>query len=555
MAAPAAVKQPAEPARRYWDVVGLALLFLLALVLRLVWWHFGPRVIESEGVYYARVGENLAAGRGLVGIHEMGLQLLDPPLYATLIAVGVRLGFNSEVAGRGISLIAGAWLPVIAFLLARRLYGRTAGWLAGIVAAVHPLLIAISVAVLTESFYLTLSLLALYCMIDVFALGRRRSAVLAGVCLGFAYLCRPEALILTVLLGATVVLANRQRWRLAVARVAVLVATVAIFAIPYIVFLSVETGQLRWEAKTADGVRWALRTEAGQSWGEIYFGIGPDLVETGGSNTSDLAMLQTTQISFGHRARIIARQAVSNFPKLLRAIGDVQLGAPMIMILAALGLFGLSWNAERLKGECPLLVASGLTLLTFCAWPFFHDRFLFPLVVPLVIWAGAGLDRLRLWARDTSVVLHLRPLSAALLSGCLLGSSLSILCAASVVGTRRSDELSQAWSPLADDVPVGQWLRAQGPAARLMDTEPTVAYYAGAVLVPYPWSDGPTALRFIDRKQITYLILRDTDAERRPYLTAWLRHPPDDHMEFVRGFQGQSGGIRVYRWRSTGVSR
>jgi 4-amino-4-deoxy-L-arabinose transferase-like glycosyltransferase len=549
MSAPVAVEDPAESPRLLSSVIPVTLLFSLAAAFRLVWWHVGPRVIESEGVYYARVGENIAVGRGLVGIHEMGLQLLDPPMYATLIALGVRLGFNSEVAGRGISLIAGAGLPVVAFLIARRLYGQAAGWLAGVLAAVHPLLIAISVAVLTESFYLTVSLLAVYCMIDVFALATRRSAILAGVYLGLAYLCRPEALILTGLLGATVVLANRSRWRLAVARVSVLVGTFAIFAIPYIAFLSAETGQLRWEAKTADGVRWALRSEAGQSWGEIYFGISPDLLETGASNTSDLAMLQTTQISVGHRARIIARQAVENFPRLLRAVGDVQLGAPMIGILAALGLFATAWNRTRLNGEWPLLVITGLTLLTFCTWPFFHDRFMFPLLGPQVIWAGAGLDGLRRWTRDTSIALDLSPLSARFLAVCLMGSSVAVVCAASAVGTRRSDELSQGWSALADDIPVGQWLRTQDRTPRLMDTEPTVAYYAGAVLVPYPWTDGTNALRYIERKQIKYLIFRDTDTDRRPYLTAWLLHIPDGRLELLKTFQGASGAIRVYRWR------
>jgi hypothetical protein len=271
-------------------------------------------------------------------------------------------------------------------------------------------------------------------------------------------------------------------------------------------------------------------------------------VETGASNTSDLEMLQTTHVSVVQRARIIARQAVSNFPKLLRAISDTQLGAPMVAILAALGLFGLAWDPDRLKAECALLVVGGFTLLTFCTWPFFHDRFLFPLLVPLVVWSGGGLDRLRAWTRDTSTALHLRSLGTMLLTVCLLGSCVAVLCSASAVGTRRSDELSQAWSALSDDVPVGQWLRDQGPSARLMDTEPTVAYYAGAVLVPYPWSDGTTALRYIERKRIAYLIFRDTDAERRPYLTAWLQHTPDDRFELIKTFQGTSGRIRVYRW-------
>lgn len=99
---------------------------LVALGLRVAWWRVGPHVIESEGAYYARVGENLATGHHLTDLHAMGTALLDPPLYATLIAAGVKSGLTSETAGRSVSLLAGSLLPLIVFLFARRLYGQSA---------------------------------------------------------------------------------------------------------------------------------------------------------------------------------------------------------------------------------------------------------------------------------------------------------------------------------------------------------------------------------------------------------------------------------------------
>jgi hypothetical protein len=226
----------------------------------------------------------------------------------------------------------------------------------------------------------------------------------------------------------------------------------------------------------------------------------------------------------------------------------------MIGILAALGLFAVAWNRVRLTDELPLLGVAGLTLLTFCTWPFFHDRFLVPLLPLAIVWAGAGLDRLRLWGRDTAAALKLGAKGGSMLTGCLLSACFVVLCSASAVGTRRSDELSQSWSSLADDVPVGQWLGqwldGQARSTRLMDTGPTVAYYSGAAHIPDPWTDGPTALRYIDQMQIAYLIFRDTDRERRPYLTEWLQHVPDRRLELLETFQGNSGIVRVYRWRS-----
>jgi hypothetical protein len=198
-------------------------------------------------------------------------------------------------------------------------------------------------------------------------------------------------------------------------------------------------------------------------------------------------------------------------------------------------------------------VVAGFTLLTFCTWPFFHDRFLIPFVPPMIVWAGAGSDRLRLWARDTAAALNFAPLAGSFLAACLLFACFASLCAASAVGTRRSDELSQAWSSRADDVAVGRWLgqqlQASARSIRVMDTQPTVAYYAGSALILYPWTDGPTALRYIDHMQIGYLVFRDTDRERRPYLTEWLERVPDSRLELLKTFPGKSTIIRVYRWR------
>ncbi len=529
--------------------IGLLLLLLLAAALRLLWWHLGPRVIESEGVYYARVAENLAAGRGLIGLDELGLQLLYPPLYAALIASGIRLGLAAETAGRAVSLLSGIGLPLVSFWYARRYLGGAAGWFAGLLAALHPLLIVLSAAVLTESTYLTLVLAALYFMVEVLRLGRPRAAVMAGVFLGLAYLLRPEAFVLTFLLVLVLMTLNLRRYRVAAARAGVLLAVFAVFALPYIGFLWKQTGQLRFEAKTAEGL---LMAEKNIPAGQFRFGIDSNLVETGVSNTSDLSQLQGAHAPLGHTLHLLAHEAVRNVPHLLHGLADAQLGSPLLLVLAALGLFALPWDRARLTSEAPLWTATGLTLLTYTTWPFSHDRFLFPVMPALLIWAGAGLAYLRGWTRASLAGLRVAARLAPILMTCVLAIPIGLTAAYAALGVRWSDELNQSWNDpqLQDDEVLGRWLRGQGHPVRIMDTGPTVAFYAGDVLVTYPWTDADTALRYIAHKDVTFLILRDGEDKSRPYFEDWLRSPPGGNFELVLNFAGASGVSHVYRWRA-----
>ncbi len=531
---------------------GLAFLFTLSLALRLLWWSVGPQVIESEGLYYARVAENLAQGRGYQGVRENGYQLLYPPLYPGSIALGYLCGLSSETAGRLVSFLFGVPFPIVVCLLARRLYGPAAGWASGLLAAVHPVLVVLSAAVLSESVYLTLLALALYYSSEVFSLGSRRATILAGVCLGLSYLCRPEAFLLTMVLSILTAAVHARHGSLAIARAALLLGVFLVLALPYIVFLSLHTGQVRYEAKTPDAIAYLLREDAGQDGGQIYYGIDRNLEGTGLSMISNLEMIKTARPASGQFIRLLLKQVRRNLSALNQRIAAPYLGQPFLGMLAALGCFASAWGYERLRGELPGLLVCGATLLSVLLWPYAHDRFLLPALPVLLLWAGKGLEVVRTWTLGTEVECGLGGRLASVLASSMVTIWFTLLCGVAASGVRTSDELSQSWSArLIDDKPVGQWLRPQaGRETRIMDTGPTIAYYSGACLVPYPWADSDTALRYIAKQRIDYLILRSSDQKRRPYLEEWNQFPPVDHVELVNTFEGRSGVVRVYRWRA-----
>jgi 4-amino-4-deoxy-L-arabinose transferase-like glycosyltransferase len=535
------------PRESVWAWIAL---FALALTLRLAWWKFGAHVIETEGTNYARVGESLAAGRGFLGLDELGPQLIYPPLYPGLIGAGVMAGVPSEVAGRVVSVLSGALAPILFAKLGHRLYGARAGWYAGLVAALHPLLIAASVAVLSESVYLLLVLLGLNQVLGQLDRLQRWPAVVGGVFLGLAYLCRPEALFLTVAFALIVVMARRAVLRRAVEAMASLLLAFAVCAVPYVLFLHQQTGLWRFEAKTPQGMIFQLGVLAGQSNGQIYWGIDDNLEGRGLSNTSDVSQARVAPPSALVRAKLALYQAMQNFPRLLASLVHLQFGGFVLGLLVGLGLFGSRWDRPRIERELPLLALTVLVVAPFLIWPFTLDRSLFLLMVPFVLWTGQGLACLGAWADDSARALGLGAQARHRSALALPALAAVPVLATSLVGVRQTDEMSQGWSNLVDYAPIGRWLGEKQPRARIADSGPTVAFYAGAVLIRFPWTDGPTALRYLDKNKVAFVVLREDSLKSRPYLQAWFAEVPDPRLELEREFSGRSGVTRIYRLKT-----
>src|SRR5690606_41172624 len=100
-----------------------------------------------------------------------------PPLYPGLIAVAFSaLGVEPEAAGRAISLIAGVGLVAALYGITLEMFGRAAAYVAGAMAALHPMLVALSTVVYSESLALAFIAAGVYATIIVM---KRRSARVA----------------------------------------------------------------------------------------------------------------------------------------------------------------------------------------------------------------------------------------------------------------------------------------------------------------------------------------------------------------------------------------
>jgi 4-amino-4-deoxy-L-arabinose transferase-like glycosyltransferase len=165
----------------------LCLILVLSLGIR-VWWLMNKvTVIEGEGANYARLAENLATGKGWVGTGGQA-DLFYPPLFSLFIAGAFRALHNAELAGRLISISFGMLLIIPIFLISREIYYQAVGYIAALIAALHPFFVSVSATVYAESTYSFFLFMGIYYGIRSARRLSSREAIMAGLMLGLAWL-------------------------------------------------------------------------------------------------------------------------------------------------------------------------------------------------------------------------------------------------------------------------------------------------------------------------------------------------------------------------------
>jgi 4-amino-4-deoxy-L-arabinose transferase-like glycosyltransferase len=540
----------------------VAVTFATALVLRLVWIHYWPLSIESEGVYYARIAENLLSGRGYVGAREAGKQLLYPPLYPGLIAFATAFVRNSELAGRIVSAVCGSLWIIPLMFITRSAFDETSGVIVGIMAAIGPPMIAISGTVQSEPVYLVFQATGIFFALQVWPNLSKWACYLAGISFGIAYLARPEAIIYVALTALFIFLSGRVGLRLrAVVRLAL---AFGLTILPYVTWLSIQTAGPRLEAKSVSNYvearGWAEHLPPGQ----IFFAVDSQLNEVGLSNQSDLAMIQQTKLSMRKVLWLAMHGASVNVKRLLSTILESRLfGGALFILLAGIGAISGTENRDLLARRGYLgasFIASAVPLFSLHD---FHDRFVFPFLTILLPFAGSGvvhvygslkamlLTLVRGTHRHAWVCTALAAGMAAGLVGTYLGvEAHTMLHLDTDIRLQEQDITVRRGDSFIKNI--GQTIRNfQVKDALVMDATPAIGYYAGAADWPLPYCDSETALRYIEKKSPDFIVLQSGNAEVFPYVKDWLEKGiPDKRAQLVFQASRPGGEIaQVYRRR------
>jgi 4-amino-4-deoxy-L-arabinose transferase-like glycosyltransferase len=540
----------------------LLLIVLLAFALRLLTAIFLTGSIDYEGAEYARIAENLLNGTGYVGMIQ-GTELKFPPLFPFLIASVSLLTRSPELAGRLVSATMGSLLVLPIFYITVRLYGRKVAYIAAVLIACHPLLVGYASTVFVETTYMALLFSGVYWSLQCLN-GAGRSFVLAGIFFGLAYLARPEAALypfLTVfLLVIGTLVMNRPAVRHITVRCGLLLGAFLLLVSPYVVWLSANAGEFRWEGKTAINYPVSLADADGMNTGKLEWAITPNLEEAGILNRSNASVIASTHFTFRDLIRIAAFNGGRNLPLILKSISSgLFLGSPLLFGLAVLGLLRKPWNRDAIITQVYLIfVCLGVPILATLSIFYVDQRFILSVLPIMIIWASNGISQLSEWASTT-----VRRAGTEARTGRKVGVAVGLIASATLLlaalaGVRGVGDLTTFDYQSRPLKQVGRWLDTLLPGPKvIMDSSTVVAFNAGASFVEFPYAAASTALKYIEKKRVNFIVLREADPAPAPYWTDWLTHGiPDQRARLI--FSDRTvphERLMIYQWDESAADR
>ncbi len=283
----------------------VALIFALALALRLVWVVGFPHPIEfPDEKQYLNIGENFVRDGALQITTEPAtgqplhypLDLHRPPVYPLTLAVFMKLEL-SETFARSVQAVFGALSCVMLYLLARRLAGEWPGRIAGLLFAVDPFSVYFTGLFLSETLFALVFVTSWYFIVRAWqevSAGEKAgewagSCLLAGLLAALAALTRPEALAAYALVPPAWIFFGPRRLK------GLLVS--ALFALVLLIGLSpwvARNYKRTWDSEAKSGHIVLTTCNVGES---LYEAVGP--YATGGPNKQNTVWPTDSDLLYG----------------------------------------------------------------------------------------------------------------------------------------------------------------------------------------------------------------------------------------------------------------
>ncbi len=458
-------------------------------------WRTGA--INSEGAEYARIAENVRNGVGYVGIATPGSEVMFPPLFPLLIGMGSLVTHNYEWAGRLVSLVLGTFLPLPVFGIALRLFGRRPALVAAALTILHPLLINLSITVLSEGPYATLLLSAVWLLLRALDHASLTLWCFVGGAFGAAYLVRQEAvapLLIAVIFALTAAnISLGMKCKRAVAAITVF----GLLTLPEVVFLYRSTGKIRLEEKSAINFAIGVRMLAEQTNAEMgrplavvrpeeavdpqkvaEYGIDADLRGRGVWMRSNAGVVRELHVTPGEFASFLKKALRRNIRILRDQLYARWFGTPFLPGLALLGAFRRPWRPPMAcRRLFVMLVPATAIMATFSVIHGLSPRNYFVLVPFLLIWGANGVVEMIRWTTG-SVAAVGQWLSPEVAEFSVLALTAFVIIVFPLGSVRQISEFTSEGPATRLIKDVGLWIRQQqkGPVT-IIDTSTPLAFH------------------------------------------------------------------------------
>ncbi len=235
-----ATRRILPPAR---TAVLLGLLVLVGFVIRIdALRNSAPEVpVLGDARAYHLLAQNLADGRGYIRPYEFadgGAEIKTaeyPPGLPVLLALATKAGASSETSQRVLLCAVGALTVGLVGLIGRRLGGDGVGYLAALVAAVHPGLWNADVSLMAEPVASFMGAALLLTALAVVNRPDRWRWAVFGVVAGLGCFVRSEFLLMGPVLMAGVAWMTSDAWRPRLGRFALGVGVLVLVLVPWTV--------------------------------------------------------------------------------------------------------------------------------------------------------------------------------------------------------------------------------------------------------------------------------------------------------------------------------
>ena len=490
------------------DVIRLLPLIVASLLTRLYLAYAIP-VIAMDGMLYVSVAKDLMAGNWAkamtVGSH---------PLYPFSVMIAHLRVDDWQWAGQLVSVLFGSISVIPMYYLSRRLFDEKVALISSILFILHPLHARASAEVVTEATFIFFFLIALLYAWKSLAKDDLWAVFVAGLFSAFAFLSRPEGLV--ILLVTSVWLAFVKPRRRVVA-LNLLGLPFLLIAGSYLIYLRQHTGVWMVTPKKSVLVLLGLAEKPGIA--------------------SKLFQLQSAK----RITDLPAGLGWVNFFWHDFVYELIQTYHPLLLILVISGLFvvfiqtGLR-REELFIGSVSVAYLVPLTGL-FLTYGYVTHRHFLPIVLITLPWAGHGLVS---WVERASQKLENRlghPVDQRKLVSCVVATVVIIL-ALKTLQPRRWDKL-----PVKE---AGLWIKAQRTgSARIVTSEPRIAFYADASWIVV--EDSLSNRNSSDQEAILLRLLEKARFERAQYI--FLPGQPTSDLATKIAEIPATGSVKI--WKSS----